>query len=339
MLPTPNPPVKPAWLCNLPLVIKEQATIWLLFGGGALVLWLTGADATIARLIYQPDLTLPSGQLAWFLRLYSSYPGALVTVLALVGMFWPGLWRTRPTLYQTAVVVALTTILGAGLVNQLVVKDIAGRARPRETVLYQLGPNPIGNTTVPDGFRGNSMPSGHAAMGFILCAPFFTLRRRKPRLAIAFLAGGLSFGTFIGMSRMMLGAHFATDVIIAALISLSASSLCAAFITRYRQFPAFIIGIPAILAGTLFMLANPIENQQLTMQVTEPFHGLKLPCAVERIPTTGTVTPTLVVNLNGYGAPVSSLKLFKHHDFITLQTHRGIYHHLACTATLAVPVE
>lgn len=318
---------------------KEQRTLWLLFGGGALLLWLTGADTAIAHAIYQPNLALPSGRLAWFLRLYGSLPAAIATLLGLIAIFWPRLWKKRPTLYQTAVVLAFTTILGAGLINQVVVKNLADRARPRETILEGLAPNPIGNTSIGDGFRGNSMPSGHAAMGFVLAAPFFPLRRKRPRLAAASLAIGLSLGTLIGMSRMMLGAHFASDVTVAALISLVTSSALTAFLQRYRFIPAWAVATPAVLGGSLFFAINPIKNLQMTLPLAAPFREIKLPCPVNAVPTPSTTTPVLDVTLHGYGAPASNLKLQNKNGIISIQTHQGVYHHLTCTATLAVPTE
>jgi lipid A 4'-phosphatase len=50
-------------------------------------------------------------------------------------------------------------------------------------------------------------------VGYFLFAPFFFLRKQSLKLAWFFLLLGLSYGTFMGIGRMVQGGHFVTDVL------------------------------------------------------------------------------------------------------------------------------
>jgi len=61
--------------------------------------------------------------------------------------------------------------------------------------------------------QAKSFPCGHCAIGFYVSAPWLVLRRRRPRLALGFLLGGLGWGLTMGAARMMAGGHFFSDVV------------------------------------------------------------------------------------------------------------------------------
>jgi membrane-associated phospholipid phosphatase len=328
MLPTPTHAVKSA----VSLVVRQQLLISLIFGGLALGIWLLNLDTPLAHALYQPGLDSQGRQLAALLRNIGTLPAGMLAFAGLVIMLWPKLWKKHPILYRTAAVMALTTVLGVGLLNQIIIKDFADRPRPRESVLLDIPTSPS-----TDAFRGNSMPSGHAAMGFALAIPFFPLRlARKKRLAYTFLGIGIVWGTVIGASRMALGAHFATDVLIAGLITLSSASLCAWAVSRITRIPPLLIGLGTLVAALSVILGNRFTNMQLHLELPQPFTTINLPCEVVAVPSTATV-PTLTVNLNGYGAPLSNLKLVNKNKEIYIRTGMGLYHSLTCTAQLALP--
>ncbi|PZP40140.1 MAG: hypothetical protein DI585_01780 [Pseudomonas fluorescens] len=324
MLPSPSPMVKTT--CRQ--LAQQQALIWGIFGLAALLLWLTGIDVTVAHALYIPGGTSFTG----LMRESGTLPAAILALGALIAMFWPKLAQKRPTLYQTSAVLVLTLVLGCGLFNQIVVKNLADRPRPREAILTEMP-----STVAIDGFRGNSMPSGHAAIGFVLAAPFFPLRRRHPRLAYGFLAAGLTAGTVIGLSRMMLGAHYATDVLIAGAIALSTASFFTVLMERITRIRPIYLALGTVVCLLAVILGNRFSNLTLTLPLTEPFTTLNLPCTPTAIPAEGH--PTLTVQLSGYGAPLSQLKLINTNDIIKIRTSRGLYHHLTCTATLTQPMD
>ena len=104
--------------------------------------------------------------------------------------------------------------LGPGLsVN--VAKQYFHRPRPLEIV--QFGGH---ETYVPPLMRGTehgqSFFSGHAASGFYFCA-FALLERRHRKRRYAF---GLALGSVIGLSRIVMGAHFLSDILFSAIVML-----------------------------------------------------------------------------------------------------------------------
>ena len=343
MSPTPTPSVNPTcptkkpsliqkWVwgrCG-PTVGKDLRTFSILFGIPALLIWLLNLDTPIARAVYHTDISHTGHVISTFLRRNGTLPGAILAILGLIALFWPKLYATRPLLYKTAMVVTLTAVLGVGVANQLVVKNLADRTRPHESVL----------TTTPqedDGFRGNSMPSGHAAMGFLLAAPFFPLRRSRPKLAATFLTAGIVSGTIVGLSRMMLGAHFATDVLIAGLITFSAATIFNHVTERITRIPTILIGLAILIGAIGVVLGNRFVHFTLTYPVTRPFLSLDLPCQPTAIPVPTGSPMLLTVYVTGYGAPLSTLKIVEKEGIISIYKNQGLYHHLSCTATLTIP--
>ena len=147
---------------------RVQLIIWGSLGGLSLMLWLSGLEDTLAHALYQPDITSPWGSMAWSLRQWGAAVPGYMAGAALLLMFWPKLWQKRPLLYQSAAVLVLTAVLGAGLLNQVLVQELTDRHRPRETIL-------IGQTAaaLPAELNGNSFPSGHAGIAFALTSPVF----------------------------------------------------------------------------------------------------------------------------------------------------------------------
>lgn len=326
MLPTLARTVKPSTMS----LLKEQAIIWLPLGGLALILWLTRWDISLAHLFYQTDFDHHHHQISTFLRRKGTLPGTVFTLLALFTLFWPHIWRKKPLFYRTALVVTLTAVFGVGLINQIAIKKLADRPRPHEVVLAD---EPFIPT---DTFRGNSMPSGHAAMGFILAAPFFPLRRQRPRMAKAFLAAGIAAGTILGLSRMALGAHFATDVLIAGAITLSAASLFTVAATRINRIPLRYLALGMLVFALSMVLGNRFTRNAFRLELPEPFHKIELPCQVTTVPSNVT-TPVLTVYLDGYGAPLSTLELQNIDGTISIKRNLGLYHNFTCTAQLSTP--
>lgn len=112
----------------------------------------------------------------------------------------------------------ITAAIGPGLTINSILKENFGRARPVQIVEFGGEKKFSRALTISDQCNTNcSFASGHAAMGF-----YFT--------AIAYVAGylyfvriylaALVFGSFIGLSRIIMGGHFASDVIASGFIVL-----------------------------------------------------------------------------------------------------------------------
>ena len=140
---------------------------------------------------------------------------------------------------RTWIVLGVTTpLLFAGI------KEIAGRPRP------ELWPR-----LLEEG--GWSFPSGHA----LASATFFpvlawTLSRRFPTLALAFLALGVSLPLFVGLGRLYLGVHWPTDVLAGWAIGGLQTTLAIAWLRR-RGYPSRAPGLPGTRGAASSSQAEP----------------------------------------------------------------------------------
>jgi membrane-associated PAP2 superfamily phosphatase len=176
---------------------------------------VAGFDLAVQALFYSPGAGWALGDREpWaFLYHFGNLPAfalGAMGVIAFVLSFFAE--RFRPDRVAALFVVVLLA-LGPGLIVNTVFKDHWGRPRPADIVQF-------GGTETYRSFwhpgppeRGRSFPSGHAAVGFFLMAPFFVLRRRAPGWARRALAAGILYGSLMGLGRMIQGGHFLTDVI------------------------------------------------------------------------------------------------------------------------------
>lgn len=185
------------------------------------VIWWTDADKTLALLVRGEHKINPIGRDFWpageafpwaVLYRWAALPvtimGGVALIVLLAGFFrsaYAG-WRIQ-VLY-----ILLFLALGPGLVVNFVLKDHLGRARPREVIEYG-GSLPFTQIWQHGAAGGNSsFPSGHAAIAFSLIAPWFIYRERRKKVAWIFLSSGLSYGSLIGLTRILQGGHFLSDV-------------------------------------------------------------------------------------------------------------------------------
>ena len=113
----------------------------------------------------------------------------------------------RPCLY-----LALCLALGPGLIVNSVFKDHWGRPRPRNLVEFG-GQHQFETVWTRDpASSGSSFPSGHAAAGFYFLALVPLAWPRRGR-TFAVAAAALGFGGLLGLTRIAMGAHFASDVL------------------------------------------------------------------------------------------------------------------------------
>ena len=139
---------------------------------------------------------------------------AMTMILALVA-----LWRRD----IAALATVLITVLGGATLNHLLKHSIQ---RPR--------PN-FGNAL--SGATDFSFPSGHVAnatlvYGVAAALIVARLPTRRARLAVTLGAGLLV--ALVGFSRIVLGAHYPSDVLAGAVVALAWLALCLAVAKRWR---------------------------------------------------------------------------------------------------------
>jgi len=195
------------------------------------------------------DLDMP---VARFVRSFDieavNYSGDLVALLgqgavvggafALIGLIG---WRLKRDDLKEMGVRGVIALLAIGAVSQSL-KHLIGRPRPRfaHADEFTLGPS------LASGF--DAFPSGHAfnIFGAAAVISWFAPALRIP----VFLAAGLG-----GLSRIVRGSHFPTDVFAGAVLGVLIGSLAAAGFKRWREeaLPGLLrVGVP--LAAALFVI-------------------------------------------------------------------------------------
>lgn len=308
---------------------KTLGYIALACGVALLTVWLTNLDWSLATALFNPDNP--------FARATRSY-GAFITGCLAFGtlpiLFWPRLAKTHPLLYRSAAVLVLTAVLGTGLINQIIVKQLADRPRPRDTMLAMSANLPEVYFTE---LKGNSMPSGHAGQAFVLMAPFFVLIGRRKKLATAVLTLGAVAGAVVGTGRMVAGAHYISDVIVAGgIVLLTAATVAWWLERRNKAIPVwwiiggFLIGASAIVLGNKFKI-------DLVYDSPRPWRALDIPCPLTSQPDGNVTHPIIRVHLTGYGAPLSQLQLAERNGTVKLHTGIGLFHSMECEGTILLP--
>ncbi len=206
---------------------------WLLYGlglaglvGGTLLLCGTSLDVWISSLFYTParpdHWSMEYHPVFQLLYKYGTLPVYLIALASgVLLLLSPAVVRLRSWRRRLGVVL-LTVVVAPWLVTNLVLKDHWGRARPRDCTVFggRFDYRPVWRPGPP--VEGPSFPSGHAAMAFSMFSLAFLFRRRR-RLGRLVGAGGATYGAFMGAVRVIQGAHFTSDVLWSAGITLGAA--------------------------------------------------------------------------------------------------------------------
>ena len=140
------------------------------------------------------------------LSFLGDYGGACWIVLTLLMMIWK---KTRWVGFTMGVSLALS-----GIFTNLVIKNLFFRDRP-----YEVNPDiePLGN--IPS---DTSFPSGHASVVFalatVLCLTLPWIMEKKKAIIVSALFVVLA--VLLAFSRLYLGVHFPTDVLVGALLGI-----------------------------------------------------------------------------------------------------------------------
>jgi lipid A 4'-phosphatase len=140
-------------------------------------------------------------------------------------------WIKRQSRFIPIVFVLISLLFGPTVLVNNVFKEHWDRARPRE--IMEFGGTKIFTPAwvLSDQCQTNcSFTSGHAAAGF---APFvlFFIFRRYSRLVLFF---GVLFGMGIGYTRIIVGAHFLSDIVFSGFLVLLSALLLAFLFWFYR---------------------------------------------------------------------------------------------------------
>ena len=149
---------------------------------------------------------------------YGALDVGLLAVLAAYG-WWDGDARLRARGIAGAL-----TVAGAGLLDQ-VLKNVACRARPNAP---QAGAFFSSFPCFPASYAHASFPSGHATTAFATALILAFWYPRQTGLFVG-LAG------LVGMSRVVLGSHFPSDVLAGAVLGSGVALIVHAYLPMVRK--------------------------------------------------------------------------------------------------------
>ncbi len=298
-------------------------------------------DIQLQQLFYRPGANpvwfTESWKLWRVLYAFGPWP-AFIAGLGALGCMLGSLRRPAWVRWRRhALLVVLTLALGPGLLVNVIFKDHWGRPRPRQTT--EFGGRWAHQSLLEKGTsgRGKSFPCGHSSAGYFFFAFYFILRRRHRILSLATLLATIVFGTLIGLARMAVGAHFASDVLWSALLPAAVAFLLyyvVLQIPRHEDAPDqpvagarplwLLLGVPVV---ALAMLASAVAG---TPAYTDLDYTLPLPgtasgldvtcegCDMELVfdPSVSNRV-TISGHAQGFGWPWSNLR----HHAATVETN------------------
>lgn len=178
---------------------------------------LTDLDVTLSGIFYSPEkgFFLKDTNPWKYLYDHGNLPSLILSIGGLF-FFIAGFCIKKLLPYRKiSLFLIVFMIIGPGLIVNTVFKNHWGRPRPCEIVQFggQQQFLPVWEKGISG--EGKSFPSGHASVGFYLMAPFFFLcgNQRDKKWGIIFLILGISYGTAMGITRIIQGGHFASDVL------------------------------------------------------------------------------------------------------------------------------
>jgi membrane-associated phospholipid phosphatase len=219
---------------DLAAIVSANSVLYITAAVGlALVIGLTAACAEIYDAVAEDDgisgLDQPALEesialrtntntklITWYTHLGGLIGMAIITSVITLAMVWR--WRSR-----TPLILMLIAVAGS-LSMTIVGKAIVGRARPPLT------------EAIPPFEYAFSFPSGHALNSTVIAGMVAyllarRLRRRWTRAGAVIVA--IAWALAMGLSRVFLGHHWLTDVIVAWLLG---AAWLALLITSHRLF-------------------------------------------------------------------------------------------------------
>lgn len=142
--------------------------------------------------------------------------------IALIGSIVAALFfrLTRNKYFFPSLLICLSLVLGPALTVNAVLKTHWDRARPSTIVEFGGTQRFTSAWIISDQCHHNcSFTSGHAAAGFAPVVGHFISRRK------GWLIGGVLLGAGIGLTRIMVGAHFLSDVVFSFFVVYLAAGL------------------------------------------------------------------------------------------------------------------
>jgi lipid A 4'-phosphatase len=178
------------------------------------VIAVTGADLLVSAPFCIGGKWPVGDRQPWhLLYLLDRGPSIALGLCGLAAALIGSIYKQRRGWVRPGLFLVILLALGPGLLVNALFKEQWGRPRPREVVQFGGTKEFLHPWQKGIAHKGRSFPSGHSAAAFYLTAPFFVYRRRKPRTAAYWMAGGLVFGMLMSIARITQGGHFLSDTL------------------------------------------------------------------------------------------------------------------------------
>lgn len=231
-------------LLNTKLRRIELTSLLVIAVIGTLVFWKTPVDLIYAHFFYfpdSPDGPWPVGQQPFWLFLYKVVPFLTAGIIAAAFglLFYDIRFKKNRLSIRYGLFILLTTLIGPGLLVNSLFKDNWQRPRPREIV--EFGGQEKYVEPFIRGTKGKSFPSGHTSIGFTFILGYFYFRLRRVRLALLCLFACLSIGAILGVARMAAGAHFLSDIVWSALMTIGTAFVLYHFVLKIPKLEILLL--------------------------------------------------------------------------------------------------
>jgi lipid A 4'-phosphatase len=219
--------------------LRDHPSRWIL-GLVLLFLIFPQIDIGVSGWFYEPNSGWSTSAVLEFVRrvVPTLIVGSFVFCLVLwVAGVWYEQWFWGVTTPRISYLM-VTLIIGPGLLVETILKPNWGRARPKDIAAFggtEAFTPPLWVADACD--RNCSFVSGHAAVAYWVTAYAFLA---PPLWRTAALAAGFVFGSLVGLTRIMQGGHFLSDVVFAALIVVGVNALAYRLMFERKMLSRFI---------------------------------------------------------------------------------------------------
>lgn len=230
------------WVSASDYQLKSFLMVCMLFGAGLAVtelFRLGSVDLAVSGLFYEPGGPNNGwlyAKLSPWVYLYDY--GAIPALVMGGGSFGLYLCAVRGWIAKTyrkpMLLMALTVLLGPGLLVNGILKPGWGRPRPVDVIHFN-GSQPYRDVTDPGGpGTGKSFTCGHCSMGFALAAGVGLLPLH-PGVATFSLVVGIGYGLLMSMARIVQGGHFLSDALWSGVVVFSLIVVLYSFVLRIPE--------------------------------------------------------------------------------------------------------
>lgn len=178
-------------------------------------------DLTLERYFYE-DNHFHSNSFLNFIQTFGVIPGWILGLGALLIFILSYIYPSCKPWRYYVLLPLLTMVIGAGIIVDRSLKEYWGRPRPRQIEEFG-GIQQFRPFYKPNFFHqpqpSKSFPSGHCSMGFLFFSVMLLgLRLKKRWIVWTGMISTVIIGTLLGYTRMALGGHFFSDVVLTAVI-------------------------------------------------------------------------------------------------------------------------